>query len=127
VIRSQVSRGAALVAGLAAALALLNGSCMGEGDCPVYDYAPASAQVTFYDKDTGALICGARTSAKPGVLLPLEGSCAFLLAGWYSTSDAGLSTTVELTVQGYLPESVTSRRGRAHVASPCRPCRGGSM
>jgi|GEM_PF-6433003 len=84
-------------------LALCAPACMGDGACRVYDYDPPSVVVTFADADTGTPICDARTAAKPGVLRAVPGACAYLLAGWYAHVDGGVSTSVELTVQGYLP------------------------
>lgn len=98
------------------ALALFLGSaalhgCMGDGDCSVYDYAPSSIRLTFSDVVTGEPLCDKPNSAKPGKLFPIDGECAYSLAGWYGEGDGGVATTVEITIQGYEPVTETFRPG----------------
>lgn len=102
---------------------LLLGACMGDGECPVYEYDPDAIRVTFRDADTGEILCGKPNVAKPGKLYPIgEDECAYDLVGWYSRGDAGeVSTTVELTVGGYVPVTETFLAGTGSCGEPTAP------
>ncbi len=79
--RKEPLRGIAVGIG---APAVLLGACMGDGECPVYDYEPDVVRVSFRDAETGEVLCDKPNAAKPGKLVPVdEAACAYYLAGWY--------------------------------------------
>ena len=110
-----------LPAAMLSVLAVAAGACMGDGECTVYEYAPNSVRVAFVDAETGERICDQPNAATPGKLIPIEGECAYQLAGWYVEGDGGVSTTVELTVKGYATETVVFEAGEGACGEPTPP------